>query len=133
MYEEADAAAQKGPKSALQNRLLFHLAHKVGFFPKDVPPLLSHNHRDGQTGRQPRREREREAEKQAGRQTGEEMRAYTRIHTYSINSLSHIPNSISSINSTHSLTLSLTHFLSHYNSLAPPPFQWFCSLGMTSA
>lgn len=29
MYDEADAAAQKGPKCTLQNRLLFHLAHKV--------------------------------------------------------------------------------------------------------
>eukprot|EP00043_Microstomoeca_roanoka_P001450 m.32785 g.32785 ORF g.32785 m.32785 type:complete len:557 (-) comp10821_c0_seq1:150-1820(-) len=30
MYEEADAAAQKGPQCALRNRLLFHLAHKFG-------------------------------------------------------------------------------------------------------
>ncbi|EGD72542.1 TTC26 protein [Salpingoeca rosetta] len=30
MYEEADAAAQKGPQCALKNRLLFHLAHKFG-------------------------------------------------------------------------------------------------------
>ncbi|XP_035699187.1 intraflagellar transport protein 56-like isoform X2 [Branchiostoma floridae] len=29
MYKEADEAAQKSPKSRLQNRLLFHLSHKV--------------------------------------------------------------------------------------------------------
>jgi intraflagellar transport protein 56 len=29
MYAEADAAAQKGPQTPLQNRLLFHLSHKV--------------------------------------------------------------------------------------------------------
>lgn len=28
MYKEGDEAAQKGPKSRLQNRLLFHLSHK---------------------------------------------------------------------------------------------------------
>lgn len=28
MYIEADEAAQKGPASKLQNRLLFHLSHK---------------------------------------------------------------------------------------------------------
>ena len=30
MYPEADAAAQRGPRTPLQNRLLFHLSHKVG-------------------------------------------------------------------------------------------------------
>lgn len=30
MYKEADEASQKGPKSRLQNRLLFHVSHKFG-------------------------------------------------------------------------------------------------------
>ena len=36
MYREADAAALKGPPSSLQNRLLFHLSHKV--------PAATHTH-----------------------------------------------------------------------------------------
>lgn len=30
MYTEAEAAAQLGPANALQNRILFHVAHKMG-------------------------------------------------------------------------------------------------------
>ena len=30
MYEEAEAAGERGPECPLQNRLLFHIAHKVG-------------------------------------------------------------------------------------------------------
>nr|XP_014347467.1 PREDICTED: intraflagellar transport protein 56 [Latimeria chalumnae] len=45
MYKEAEAAATKAPKSRLQNRLLFHLAHKVVFRGGEgalqvLPPLV---------------------------------------------------------------------------------------------
>eukprot|EP00055_Hartaetosiga_balthica_P002770 m.5214 g.5214 ORF g.5214 m.5214 type:complete len:557 (+) comp2360_c0_seq1:144-1814(+) len=39
MYEEAEQAAKKGPKSSLQNRLLFHLSHKFG----DEQRLMSYH------------------------------------------------------------------------------------------
>ncbi|XP_061175421.1 uncharacterized protein LOC133184383 [Saccostrea echinata] len=39
MYPEADNACQKGPKSKLQNRLLFHLSHKFG----DEKRLMGHH------------------------------------------------------------------------------------------
>lgn len=32
MFTEADAAAMKGRDCPLQNRLLFHVSHKVGLF-----------------------------------------------------------------------------------------------------
>ncbi|XP_064477937.1 intraflagellar transport protein 56-like isoform X2 [Ornithodoros turicata] len=39
MYQEAQAAVAKGPKSQLENRILFHLAHKFG----EEKKLLSHH------------------------------------------------------------------------------------------
>jgi intraflagellar transport protein 56 len=33
MYQEADDAAMKGPQGSLQNRLQFHVSHKVGRLP----------------------------------------------------------------------------------------------------
>ena len=35
MYKEANEAAEKGPKTALKNRILLHVSHKVG----EIQPL----------------------------------------------------------------------------------------------
>ncbi len=39
LYKEADAEAQKGPATRLQNRLLFQISHKLG----DEARLMSHH------------------------------------------------------------------------------------------
>ena len=39
MYEEADEAAQKAEETPLKNRVLFHVAHKLG----DEKRLMTHH------------------------------------------------------------------------------------------
>jgi intraflagellar transport protein 56 len=39
MYDEATKAAERGPTSALKNRLLFNIAHRTG----DEAKLMSHH------------------------------------------------------------------------------------------